>query len=569
MKNLFSILLFLATIISFSQEVEKRKITSDQIDTIFSKWDTQDKAGIAVGILNDGKIVYTKGYGLANLEHRIPINPKTKFYIGDLAKEFTVYALLLLEQRGLLSLEDDIRKHIPKLKHLPMAVHIKQLIHHTSGLSNIRAFKALAGWRSDDVFTKEQAYTMILNQAKTIPNSGSVQRPSDAGFMILEDLIATVSKTPYTIFVSKEIFEPLGMTNSVFDTQETIISNKAQGYFYQNDGFVSSTMGTTQNIVSDVYTTVGNMCLWAKELLDPKIGTKHMIEKFDSLSVINKKNVEEVNRALYTGGHRFWNFRGTKKLYHTEVGRGYASKLIRYPDYNLAVVIMGNDGAYNGYAATSTCALYIEDFLNHSTDTPAKITSKKLSKKQLKVFEGDYWDATSHTSRKIHLVNDTLRYVRDSGSKSALVPLSKNSFKMMTWGDVRVNIDTKSVPKNMSVQVGDAISQLIEYDKNANWTKDLNKFTGKYHSEVLNTSYSLIIEDEKLVLTHSRASHVILTPKTPDLFSGDRRYFSSLEFKRDINGAVKGFQLATNGITDIWFQKEIILNKLNKVVGEK
>ena len=143
MKKVVATILFFACLTCFSQEVQKRQITSAQMDSIFSKWDTSDKPGIAVGVISDGKMIFTKGYGLANLEHKIPITTETRFPIGDIAKEFTVYALLLLEQRGHLSLQDDIRKYLPVLPDLGKRVAIKDLIYHRSGMRDIVIAKAL------------------------------------------------------------------------------------------------------------------------------------------------------------------------------------------------------------------------------------------------------------------------------------------------------------------------------------------------------------------------------------------------------------------------------------------
>jgi len=562
MRHLITTLLLLVTIVSFSQEIQKREITTAQIDAIFSQWDTKDKPGISVGILNDGKIIHAKGYGLANLEHQIPVSPETRFHIGDLAKEFTVYALLLLEKRGQLSLQDDIRKYIPELKSFSHAISIQQLIHHTSGLNNLEVSKALAGWRTGDVFTKKQAYDMILNQVNSLPNNNIEQRFTDAGFMILEDLISSISKITYNDFVTKEIFKPLGMTNTVFDMEGRVITNKAQGYFAQNDSFISSRMHHDDTILSDVYTTVIDMCLWAKELENPKVGTLKMVEKFDGLSLVNNKIIEEVNTALYTGGHRFWNYRGAKKLYHREVAGGYSSKLIRYPEYDLAIVIMENDGAYNGHLATRASALYIEDYLEDRTPQElTTINSKKLSKKQLKRFAGDYWDIDNHTSRKIHIANDTLRYFRGPGNESALVPISNNSFKMITRGEVIVSFDSNSDAKTMSVTVGNDSFHMIAYDINDKWSNDLEVFTGNYYAASLNTSYSLSNNQGKLILTHPRLEPIHLEPRIIDLFTGDKRHFDSLAFERNSNGSIKGFKLATSGVIDIWFQKQTSPNE--------
>lgn len=556
MKNLFVILFLLVFTTTFSQELEKRQVKPAQVDAVFSRWDSPNKPGIAVGILVDGKIVYTQGYGLANLEHRIPISPETRFHIGDLAKEFTVYALLLLEQRGQLSLADDIRDHMPELMPFPHSIRISQLIHHTGGLNNAEVFKALAGWRPEDVYTRKQAYSMIQSQAKSTTDSRVVQRFSDAGFMVLEDLIAKVSKMSYPDFVTQEIFEPLGMTNSVFDNG-AVIPRKAQGYYAQGDGFASSRVNHTHTLLSDLYTTVGDMCLWAKELGNPKLGTARMVQKFDKLSMVDGKTVAEGNRALYTGGHRFWNFRGAKKLYHTEVAGGYASKLIRYPDYDLAVVIMGNDGAYNGYAGTSASALYIEDYLDAPSTESLEIASKKLSNKQLSAYIGSYWDVANYSTRNILITNDTLRYSRGSGNESALIPLTKNRFQMIAPGEVFVRFDTNAVPPTMSVAVGENSFHLEAYNPKADWVKDLHSFTGEYQASTLDTSYELGIHEGTLVLRHSRLEPVHLSPRIPNVFTGDRRHFEALTFKRGPNGEISGFLLSAHGVEDIWFQRKM------------
>lgn len=564
MKNVFTTLAIFFCLACSAQENQKNQITSEQIDAVFSKWNIQDKAGIAVGVLKDGKVIYTKGYGLANLEHKVPINPNTKFYIGDLAKEFTVYAILVLEERGQLSLDDDIRIHLPKLALLKQPISINQLIHHTSGLNNNEVVKYLGGWDPESVFTKEQAYQMVFKQAKSMPVSGSVQWHTDAGFMILEDLIAKITKTTYEDFISKEIFTPLGMKHTVFDTEGTVIENKAQGYYTTNNKFTNAHLQHNQTILTDVYTTVGDMCLWANELFSPKIASENSIKKFDELSVVKGKKVTEMNTALYTGSHRFWNFRGVKKLYHIEVDGGYACKLIRYPDHNVALIVLGNDGVYNGNAATEASALYIEDFLDSVSHNSEKINSIKLSNKQLAAFESNYWDADYHTSRKIHLVNDTLRYYRGPGNESALVPLTKNSFKMMTWGEVKVDFDTTTKQKKMTVNVGGKTYNSVAYDASAKWTKDLNSFSGTYFAEDLSTNYTLCYTKGKLILEHPRLEPVELAPKIKDLFSGNHRHFGSLAFKRDDNNEIAGFYLSSSGVNPIWFKKVLVKNS-NKI----
>ena len=158
-------------------------------------------------------------------------------------------------------------------------------------------------------------------------------------------------------------------------------------------------------------------------------------------------------------------------------------------------------------------------------------------KKQLAAFEGDYWDVDNHSTRKIHIVNDTLRYSRGPNNESALVPLTKNSFKMISPVEVLVSFDKKAVPKTMNVIVGDDTFNLVAFDGNASWTKDLEIFKGNYYAAALDTSYSLIVDQEKLVLTHPRLEPVQLDPRIPVI----KDIFHPFHLKGTLTVLSKGF----------------------------
>ena len=558
MRNCFTLILLFIAVISYAQQPQKKHVTAAEIDAVFSQWNTTTQAGIAVGIVSDGRTIYTKGYGLASMEHKVPISPETKFLIGDIAKEFTVYSILLLEERGKLSMDNDVRRYLPQLKDYPTSLTIEELVYHTSGLNNHAVSKALSGWAHQDVLSKEQAYKMVENQANSNPDKNGMQAPTDFGFMILEDVISQVSGQTYAEFVESEIFKPLGMYNSVYDVSGQVIENKAQGYFRVQEAFSISHFAPDHTLVSDLYTTVEDMCLWAQELFNPKVGSRGMVSKFDNLSEVNGEHVEMNNLALYTGGHRYWNFMGAHKLYHIEVSGGYASKLIRYPDYNLAVVVLGNDGAYNGYAGTGASELYIREFLTPPVaSASSEVKTVELSSDQLLAYQGHFWDGTNHTSRKIQMDRDTLWYVRGPENRSALVPTSDHSFRMITQGDVEVVFNQKVNPMTMQVRVGEEVFDMESYDEEALWSRNLDSFTGDYYSDALDVTYSIAI-DRKLKITHPRMESITLEPRIRDLFSGNQEFFESIKFKRDENGQVIGFTLSTMGFSEVWFQKKSI-----------
>jgi len=138
------------------QSIKPKAVTqNEQVDELFTVWDTNDTPGAAVAIVKDGTIIYKKGYGLANLEYDIPISPSSIFHIASVSKQFTVFSILLLEKQGKLSLDDDIRKYIPEVPDFGKTITLRHLASHTSGLRDQWNLLSMAGWRMDDVITKE------------------------------------------------------------------------------------------------------------------------------------------------------------------------------------------------------------------------------------------------------------------------------------------------------------------------------------------------------------------------------------------------------------------------------
>lgn len=135
-RPLFSLLLLLCMLGSprtSALQAQKDALTA-RVDQVFANWDKPDSPGCALAVIKDGKIIYQRGYGMADLEHDIPISPASVFNIGSVSKQFTAFAVALLAQQGKLALEDDVRKYLPELPDYGTPITIQHLIHHTSGL---------------------------------------------------------------------------------------------------------------------------------------------------------------------------------------------------------------------------------------------------------------------------------------------------------------------------------------------------------------------------------------------------------------------------------------------------
>jgi len=151
LRTIFTAILLL---IFVSSAIADKK--TDPVDKLFSQWDKKDTPGCALAVVKDGKIIYKKGYGLANLELYTPITPQSVFYIGSVSKQFVTMCIILLAKQKKLSFDDDIRSYVPELPDYGFSITVRHLIHHTSGLRDYLTLLGIAGidygtYHQDDV----------------------------------------------------------------------------------------------------------------------------------------------------------------------------------------------------------------------------------------------------------------------------------------------------------------------------------------------------------------------------------------------------------------------------------
>ena len=130
-----------------SAETQKAPSAAVRVDKLFSKWDSYNSPGCALGVYHDGRIVYKRGYGMADLDHDTRIEPTTVFHVASMSKQFTAASVIMLALQGKLSLDDPVRKYITELPDFGVPITIRELIHHTSGLRDQWSLLGIAGWR--------------------------------------------------------------------------------------------------------------------------------------------------------------------------------------------------------------------------------------------------------------------------------------------------------------------------------------------------------------------------------------------------------------------------------------
>lgn len=549
--------LFLMAIFSVNcQSAVNSNELEESIDKIFADFDDSLKPGAAVAVVKNGEVVFKKGYGSANLEYDIPVTPKTIFHIASVSKQFTVFALLLLAEEGKLSLDDPVQQYIPEVPDFGEEITLRHLATHTSGMRDQWDLLNLAGWRWDDVITKEHILKLVAKQKDLNFKPGEQFMYCNTGFTLLAEVVARVSGKSFAEFTQLRIFKPLRMANSQFyDDHTKIVRNRAYSYYPAIFGYTKSVLSYANVGATSLFTTVEDLSLWAMNFQDPKIGSKAIIEQMNTLAVLN-------NGKTFGGayGQFVSPYKGLQQIQHSGGDAGYRSYFCRFPDQDFAISVFSNFGHANpGALALQVADLYLADeFIaevangNKSENAADTIT---LKEKELKAFESDYWEAKDLFSRKIYLKEGSLQYDRGNGNVTQLTPIAKNKFKMVDVpGSITVAFLKQHGEHQMVVtQDGDVVAKMEAYAPVDLNDVDIKPYLGSYFSEELSTRYTIIEKDGKPVATHPRHSDLPLSVLKTDIFSSGG---TTLEFIRNDSNMIDGLNASTGRVKKLRFTKE-------------
>ncbi len=237
-------------------------VITKKVDALFAEWDKKYSPGCAVGIIRDGKLVYGRGYGMANLEYCIPLSTDSVFDIGSVAKQFTATCILILAIRKKLSLNDKIRKHMPELPAYTEGVTIRHLLHHSGGISDYLTLMHVAGMPLENNYSVEEVLQLLSNRKTPDFASGNETLYSNSGYFLLAEIVKRVSGERMSVFARENIFAPLSMDSTRFVDKSVIIKNRASGYAKMKDCFVPSM--SIMDLVGDggLNTSVHDLARW-------------------------------------------------------------------------------------------------------------------------------------------------------------------------------------------------------------------------------------------------------------------------------------------------------------------
>ncbi len=419
-----------------------------KVDQLFAEWDNPDSPGATLAVTREGKIIYKQGYGTANLEYDIPITPATIFDIASVSKQFAAFAITTLAHEGKLSLDDDIRVHLPDVPDFGHTITIRHLLHHTSGLRDWVQSLVIAGVTMEDVISFKHILKMVRQQKALNFEPGAAYSYSNTGYNLLAEIVERVTGDSFREWTDTNIFKPLAMTNTHFhDDHQMILKNRAYSYqSVENGEFKHAINNTTALGSSSLYSTVEDLAKWMLNFDDTCIGEQTIIDQMHQRGVLN--NGEQISYAL---GLSIGEYRGLETVGHSGSWRGFRSHLIRFPDQQFGVVILCNLDTFNPLnLAEKVADLYLVHVLApvEKASEPEKVAlaedikSEPLTPEQLTEFEGDYYTEELDTTYSIRVHGNQLiaQHIRHD---DILLTYADGHFLGNTWffPDIRFTRD--------------------------------------------------------------------------------------------------------------------------------
>lgn len=534
---------------------------SKRIDSVFAEFSRPGSPGCALGLYQRGKMLYTKGYGLANIENNVPITPGTAFDIGSTSKQFTAASLVLLQQQGKVSLQDDVSTFFPELPDYGKRITVRNLLNHTSGLRDYVGLLIMQGHDIDDVTTADQALRLVMEQRNLDFPTGEKMLYSNTGYFLSSQIVEQVSGQSQRDFAAQNIFAPLGMVHTSYvDDHTLLVTNRAVGYSPGEDGtFRRDVSYWEQNGDGGVFTTVEDLLLWDENFYNPRVGGPMLASALLEPGMLD--NGETLDYAL---GLMFDSSEGTPTVLHGGAWGGYRAELVRVPSEHTSVAVLCNcanaDPTLMAYQILHILLpeRFPQSFQEEEADTDHdELAAVPFDPVLFEQYEGDY-ELEVQPGFILTVERDGNLYTtRATGQEPVeILPLSDTTFAL-----VGVEATLTFHREHDGTVNGITLHQGGEYyaarvEPTVLSEDQLREYVGVYYSPELGIRYMLNIADGTLTLHHPAFDAADMMPAGADLFNGSQWYASTVEFLRNDDGSVEAMSISAGRVRGLVFVRE-------------
>lgn len=521
---------------------------TDAIDEMFS-WATNESPGCVVGVAQHGELVVHRAYGMADLERGIPLTTGSILDAGSVQKQFTAAAVLLLAAEGRLSLDDDIREHIPELPDYGHTITLDHLLTHTSG---VRDWSGMLPLAEDD----PPVLALVLRQRGLNFAPGEEWSYSSSGFELLKEVVARTTGMPFAEFVQQRLFEPLGMASTEYrDASDVDAEGSALAYAKQGDAWRLDMLLGNDRGGGALLTTAGDLITWSEALMGDLLGS-FVTEKIEEPARLSNGRELGYGRGQFLDANR-----GGRVLWHTGGAAGYSAFLARYPEQGLSISMMCNA---DGGARTAYGRQIFDLFIPASVGAgdvdagprAASAATADAPDVDLSGRAGLFFSERDGQALRVVVQEGRLGI----GGVGPLVTVASDRFRnsepflpVMSQADFELHFVTAD-----EIELRTAEGETTRYRRAAPYTPgeaELAAFAGRYGSDELGTVYDVVPGDEGLVLriASNPGQTAELTPVDRDTFMVSRMI---VRFARDDRGSVVGFDYSNPVVRNIRFTRQ-------------
>ncbi len=511
-----------------------------------------DTPGAVVGVMQGGQLTFVKAYGAADLTNGLPFTAETPTNIGSTSKQFTGFALTLLASRGKLSLDDDVRKHIPELKDFGTKITLRHLLTHTTGYREFINLLLIEGRQvMEGDYIGSDEVIKVLNRQPALQNvPGAEFNYNNSAFSLATIVVERVTGRPFAEWMREEVFLPLGMTKTwVRANPGQIVPHRTVGYQAGAFGFREVRDLHASAGAGGIYTTPGDIAKWMHNYKTGALGGPAVIKEMTTSFVLNSGAPANYGYGIFIDSTR-----GVKRWQHGGNDVAHSSTFVYFPDLDAGYVVFSNyqgvPGGIAGVVADAYFGQYMTPAPQRSSATAA--SGVDVPAATLRRYAGKYQMTT---------LGDLLLTVEQQGGGLRLqlpgqAPLPLRATSMTSF-------DVVGAPAKITFNAeGEGPAQSITFNQNGEHpgkrveaqAVDLSRFAGRYFSEELETIYELSVEKGQLVIRHRRFGPAALTHTSGDNFTGTLPV-SQVVFRRDALGNVTGFEAGNGRSRGIVFER--------------
>ncbi len=525
--------------------------TLTRVDGLFAEFDRSNSPGCALGVIRDGRFVYRRGYGMANLEWGIAIGSDTVFRIGSTSKQFTAAAVALLAKQGKLSLDDELQKFFPEIPRYSNPITIRHLVHHTSGLRDYLTLASLSGLRDDDYYTDAEALEMLARQKDTNFPAGEQYLYSNSNYLLLAHLVQRASGRTLSEFAREEIFEPLGMENTHFhDDHKHVVARRAAGYRRLDEGGFEISM-TTLDMVGDggLLTTVDDLLAWDRSFTD------------DPLSIVptmlTRGTLNGGEQISYAFGLGAGSYRGLPTVRHGGAFVGFRAGILRFPEQRFSVICLCNVAQSRpSTLANQVAEVFLGELMEPEAEPAPDAAAETGAEAEpfdpalLDDYPGSY-RVEPELLLEITREGDRLFGTPDDGDRRELHPAGRDRFEVPSLSA------TLTFERS---EAGDVSGLVIDFGSRRTTAPrvsdrplagdELAPYAGTYFNEELNANYLFSLEEGKLRVRVGRRLPEDVVVRESGHGGCE---LGTIRFDRSGNGQVAGFVLQAGRVRNLRF----------------